>query len=75
MLSEVKAVTLGVSNLQRACSFYRDALGYQIQAQGEISADLAGLWRFDPALKGQYAMLPRPDGHDLPGRLHLHDLA
>jgi len=57
MLSEVKAVTLGVSNLQHACTFYRNALDYRVQEQGDILADLAPLWRFDPALKGQYAML------------------
>jgi len=61
MVSEVKAVTLGVSDLQRACAFYRDALGYQVQAQGKISAQLAPLWRFDPALKGHYAMLAADD--------------
>jgi len=61
MLSEVKAVTLGVSDLERACAFYRNALGYRVQAQGEISAELSTLWRFDPALKGQYAMLAVDD--------------
>jgi len=61
MVSEVKAVTLGVSDLLRACAFYQDALGYRIQVQGEISAELSTLWRFDPALKGQYAMLAVDD--------------
>jgi len=61
MVSEVKAVTLGVSDLQRACAFYLDALGYRVRAQGEISAQLASLWRFDPALKGRYAMLAVDD--------------
>ncbi len=69
MLSEVKAVTLGVSDLQRACTFYQNALGYQVQTQGELSPALAPLWRHDPALKGRYAMLA-PDDSGL-GRIRL----
>lgn len=61
MLSEVKAVTLGVSDLQRACAFYAKALGYHVREQGELSPALAPLWRFDPALKGRYAVLAADD--------------
>jgi catechol 2,3-dioxygenase-like lactoylglutathione lyase family enzyme len=69
MLSEVKAVTLGVSDLQRACAFYESALGYRVQARGELSAALAPLWRFDPTLNGEYAVLA-PDDSGL-GRIRL----
>ena len=61
MLSEVKAVTLGVSHLQRACAFYEQALQYRVQSQGEIAPELASLWRFDPALRGQYAVVAADD--------------
>ena len=69
MLSEVKAVTLGVSDLQRACAFYENALGYRVQARGALSAELAPLWRFDPALQGEYAVIA-PDDSGL-GRIRL----
>ena len=69
MLSEVKAVTLGVSNLQRACAFYEHALGYRVQTRGALSAALAPLWRFDPSLQGEYAVLA-PDDSGL-GRIRL----
>lgn len=61
MLSEVKLVTLGVSDLDRALSFYRDALGYQLHERGEISPQLASLWRFDPALHGRWAVIGADD--------------
>ncbi len=61
MLSEVKMVTLGVSDLDQACAFYASALGYQVKEQGEISPALAPLWRFDPALKGRYAVVAADD--------------
>lgn len=61
MLSEVKLVTLGVSDIDRALSFYRDALGYQLQARGDISPQLAPLWRFDPALAGRWAVMAADD--------------
>lgn len=69
MLSEVKLVTLGVSDLDRALSFYADALGYQLRERGELSPQLAGLWRFDPALRGQWAVIA-PDDSGL-GRIRL----
>jgi catechol 2,3-dioxygenase-like lactoylglutathione lyase family enzyme len=69
MLSEVKLVTLGVSDLDRALSFYADALGYQLRERGEISPELATLWRFDPALRGQWAVVA-PDDSGL-GRIRL----
>lgn len=61
MLSEVKLVTLGVSDIDRALSFYRDALGYRLQARGDISPQLAPLWRFDPAMSGRWAVIAADD--------------
>ncbi|MGE8213442.1 VOC family protein [Stenotrophomonas sp.] len=69
MLSEVKAVTLGVSNLQQACAFYENALGYRVQTRAALAPDLAPLWRFDSSLRGEYAMLA-PDDSGL-GRIRL----
>lgn len=69
MLSEVKAVTLGVSNLQRACTFYQNALGYRVQTRGALTSALAPLWRFDASLNGEYALLA-PDDSGL-GRIRL----
>ena len=61
MLSEVKLVTLGVSELDKACAFYASALEYQVKESGPISPDLAALWRFDPALTGRYAIVAADD--------------
>ena len=61
MLSEVKAVTLGVSDLQRALAFYRDALGYRVCEQGAVDPALAPLWRFEPSVRGQYAIVAADD--------------
>ena len=69
MLSEVKLVTLGVSDLDRALSFYADALGYRVQTRGDIDPQLAALWRFDPALSGRWAVIA-PDDSGL-GRIRL----
>ena len=61
MLSEVRIVTLGVSDLDQACAFYASAMGYQVKESGEIQPALAALWRFDPALKGRYALIAADD--------------
>jgi catechol 2,3-dioxygenase-like lactoylglutathione lyase family enzyme len=61
MLSEVKLVTLGVSDLERALSFYSQALGYRLQARGEVDPALAPLWRFDPTLRGHWAVIAADD--------------
>ncbi|KIQ96170.1 VOC family protein [Lysobacter sp. A03] len=61
MLSEVKLVTLGVSDLDNACAFYSAALQYQVKESGPISPELAALWRFDPALSGRYAIIAADD--------------
>ena len=61
MLSEVKLVTLGVSDLERSLSFYRHGLGYRLLERGSISPQLATLWRFDPALSGQWAVIGADD--------------
>ena len=69
MLSEVKLVTLGVSDLDQACAFYARAMGYQVEESGPVPATLAPLWRFDPALGGRYAVVAA-DGSGL-GRIRL----
>lgn len=69
MLSEVKLVTLGVSDLDQACAFYVRAMGYQVEESGPVPATLAPLWRFDPALGGRYAVVAA-DGSGL-GRIRL----
>ena len=61
MLSEVKLVTLGVSNLDQACAFYASALQYQVKESGAISSELSALWRFDPAMTGRYAIIAADD--------------
>ena len=61
MLSEVKLVTLGVSDLDKACAFYASALQYHVKESGTISAELAALWRFDPAMRGRYAIIAADD--------------
>ena len=61
MLSEVKLVTLGVSDLDQACAFYAQALGYRVEETGQVPAALAPLWRFEPALGGRYAVVAADD--------------
>lgn len=61
MLSEVKLVTLCVSDLDQARAFYASALGYRAGESGDISPSLAALWRFDPGLKGRYAIVAADD--------------
>lgn len=61
MLSEVKLVTLGVSDLDRACAFYADALGYRVVERGTVDPALAPLWRFDAGMPGRYAVIAADD--------------
>ncbi len=61
MLSEVKLVTLGVSDIDKACAFYAASLQYHVKESGTISSELAGLWRFDPAMRGRYAIIAADD--------------
>lgn len=61
MLSEVKLVTLGVSDLDRACAFYADALGYRVVERGTVDPALAPLWRFDAGAPGRYAVIAADD--------------
>lgn len=76
MLSEVKLVSLGVSDLDRACAFYESAMGYHVKQNGNIPAQVAALWRFEPGLKGRFAIIAADDsgmgrirllGFDAPG--------
>lgn len=69
MLSEVKLVTLGVSDIDRALSFYADALGYRLLERGQVEPALAPLWRFDPGINGRWALIA-PDDSGL-GRIRL----
>lgn len=69
MLSEVKMVTLGVSDLERACAFYASALGYQVKESGPVPASLAAAWRFPEGMRGRYAVVA-PDDSGL-GRIRL----
>lgn len=69
MLSEVKMVTLGVSDLERACAFYASALGYQVKESGPVPDSLAAAWRFPEGMRGRYAVVA-PDDSGL-GRIRL----
>lgn len=71
MLSEVKMVTLGVADLERACTFYESALGYGIRETGPVPPGLAAAWRFPDGMRGRYAVVA-PDDSGL-GRIRLLD--
>lgn len=71
MLSEVKMITLGVSDLDQACAFYASAMGYHVKEMGNVSSALAPLWRFDPSLKGRYVVIAADDSGL--GRIRLVD--
>ncbi len=57
MLSEVRSVTLGVSNLDRALAFYGQGLGFEPLARGPIPAAAGEAWRLPPELDGEVAQL------------------
>lgn len=57
MVSEVRTVTVGVADLERALAFYADALGYEPVARGDAHAGLARLWGHDPALGVEWAVV------------------
>jgi catechol 2,3-dioxygenase-like lactoylglutathione lyase family enzyme len=60
-LSEVKMVTLGVRDLARSIAFYQAALGYSLQATGNISPAQATLLRSATSNPGRYAVMAADD--------------
>jgi len=68
-LSEVRLVTVGVSDLDRSVAFYRDGLGYHCVERGQIGPELAELWCFEPTCLLHYAILAADDSGR--GRLRL----
>ena len=64
MISELRSVTLGVSDLGRAVSFFSAGLGFERKGRGEFSsADkaLAAAWRLPRGLNGRFAVMGPPD--------------
>jgi catechol 2,3-dioxygenase-like lactoylglutathione lyase family enzyme len=59
LLSEVRYVVVGVSDLTKSASFYADSLGYTVMASGRFSShdDLTDLTRNVNDLAGQWAMI------------------
>lgn len=67
MISELKFVTVGVSTLDRAVNFYRDAFGYAVVATGEWAATpdpaLESSWAGGRTLPAAYAIIGIPGVH------------
>lgn len=57
MVTEVRIATLGVSDLERSITFYRDALGWRLVDRGVIDQSLAPLLRAPPGHRGRWAVM------------------
>lgn len=58
MVSEVRAVTVSVRDLERSLEFYENAFGYRVLAQGTLPVDeLRKSWRMPSDLRGEYAVV------------------
>ncbi|NQV81230.1 MAG: VOC family protein [Alphaproteobacteria bacterium] len=64
MISELKFVTVGVSSLERAIDFYRDAFGYNVIGTGELGAAPTPFyddaWAQGRTLRADYAVVGVP---------------
>lgn len=61
LLSEVRMATLGVSQLDRAVQFYKQALAYRCIERGPVDQALAPLWQFEPDQALEYAVMAADD--------------
>lgn len=58
MISELRAATVAVADLERSCSFYQDVFAYTRLAEAEVSGHAAELlWQMPPGLTGRTAVL------------------
>jgi len=63
VISELRSVTVAVSDLDRAASFFSSGLGYESKGLGDFSdhdRDLALAWRLPHGLRGRYAVMGPP---------------
>jgi catechol 2,3-dioxygenase-like lactoylglutathione lyase family enzyme len=61
LLSEIRAATISVANLEQSIAFYGDALGYRTTERGCVPAALARLWGHTGLNEVHYAMLAADD--------------
>lgn len=59
--SEIRIVTVGVADLDRASRFYREVLGWTTRDRGEVDRRLRAPWRIPPGVKARYEVLSRPN--------------
>jgi catechol 2,3-dioxygenase-like lactoylglutathione lyase family enzyme len=69
MLSEIRMVTVGVSDLPRALRFYEQALAHRVLEQGEVPPATARFWRAQSLEALSYAILAADDSGQ--GRVRL----
>lgn len=69
MLSEIRMVTVGVSDLALALRFYGSALDYRLVEQGEVTPATASFWRARDPAGLRYAIVAADDSAQ--GRLRL----
>lgn len=63
MISELRSVTVAVSNLDRAVEFFSSALAYELKGRGAFSdqdEDLAAAWQLPSGLSGEFAVMGPP---------------
>ena len=60
-LGPIACVTIASPDLERSLQLYREFLGYECVAKGEISAELSRLWSL-PKLSGRRYALTLPEG-------------
>jgi catechol 2,3-dioxygenase-like lactoylglutathione lyase family enzyme len=58
--SEIRIVTVGVADLDRASRFYRDVLGWQARDRGDVDRRLHAAWRIPRGVHARYEVLSRP---------------
>jgi len=62
MISELRAATVSVADLERSCSFYRDAFAHTRHAEAEVAGHEAELlWQMPSGLTGRTTVLG-PEG-------------
>lgn len=61
MISEVRIVTMSVTDLQRALNFYGEVIGYTVLAEGAVPDSLREAWRVPEGVEGAMALLAADD--------------
>ncbi len=61
MIDRVLCETLVARDLDGAVAAWRDEIGWQVTARGEVDGDLAALWAVDASVYPRFALVASPD--------------